>query len=257
MLSEKILLMFSRKPDESDYKESKVEYTIDNALDILISAFGSHFLQDIKNKAVLDFGCGSGFQVVAMALKGATFVVGVDIREEVFKEGINLAKKHKVSNKVKFLTKITDEFFEYFDIIISQNSFEHYSDPEGIVELWKRLLKLKGKIYITFGPPWYAPYGAHMHFFTKIPWVNLFFSESTVMRVRTYFRSDGAKRYEEIEGGLNKMTVRKFEKIIKNSGLAAEYINYHAVKKIKFLTKIPIIRELFINHIDCILIKNK
>jgi len=257
MLNERILLLFSRKPDETNYAESKTKYTIGTALNILISSFGLGFYQDIKDKIILDFGCGSGFQVIAMALKGAKFVVGVDIREEVFKEGINLAKKHKVSNKVKFLIKITDEFFEYFDIIISQNSFEHYSDPKGVMRLWKKALKPKGKIYITFGPPWYAPYGAHMHFFTKIPWVNLFFSESTVMKVRSYFRSDGAKRYEEVEGGLNKMTVRKFEKIIKNSGLAAEYINYHAVKKIKFLTKIPIIRELFINHIDCILIKNK
>ncbi|RLI00266.1 hypothetical protein DRO38_06810 [Candidatus Bathyarchaeota archaeon] len=54
MFSEKILLMFSRKPDESDYKESKVEYTIGTALNILISSFGLGFYQDIKDKIILN-----------------------------------------------------------------------------------------------------------------------------------------------------------------------------------------------------------
>lgn len=39
-------------------------------------------------------------------------------------------------------------------------------------------------LLITFGCPWLSPYGSHMHFFTKMPWINVFFSETTVMRVR-------------------------------------------------------------------------
>lgn len=255
MLGESILLMLSRNPEGPDYDASIITYTIDNSLDLLTKSFGSDFLKDIIGKRVVDFGCGSGYQAVSMAIKGASFVVGVDIREELFIEGIKLAREHGVNEKVQFIAKMEDNFCDYFDIILSQNSFEHYEEPLTIMVFWKKILKPKGKIYITFGPPWYAPYGSHSHFFTKLPWVNLLFNESTVMKVRSHFRSDGAKRYEEVEGGLNKMTVRKFQEIIKKSGLTIEYINYHAVKRIKCLTRIPIIRELFINHIDCILVK--
>jgi len=255
MVGDKILLMFSRKLDKSIYDKPKLKYTIEESLNVLTSAFGLNFLDDISRKKILDFGCGFGYQVVAMALKGADFVVGVDIREKAILGGIDLAKIHGVYEKVQFLKEIKNNYQEYFDLIISQNSFEHYPDPDSILKLWWNVLKYKGKVYLTFGPPWYAPYGAHTYFFTKIPWTNIFFRETKVMKVRSYFISDGAKRYEEVEGGLNKMTVRRFEKIIRNSRFTIKYINYHAVKKIKIMTKIPVIREFFINQIDCILIK--
>lgn len=255
MIGERILLMLSRNPKDLDYVASKGEYSIDNALDLLTLAFGSEFCKDIAGKTILDFGCGWGYQVIAMALKGASFVVGVDVREEFCSQGIKLAREFGVYQKVEFITKIEDNLYEHFDLIISQNSFEHYGDPHGVMILWKKILKPKGKIYIVFGPPWYAPYGSHMHFFTKIPWLNLLFRESTVMKVRSHFRSDGAKRYEEVEGGLNKMSINKFEQIIREPGLRIRYINYHAVKGIRFLTKLPYLRELFVNHVGCILVK--
>jgi len=253
MFSEKILLLFSNTHCEPDYTELKIN-TIEEGLQVLISTFSPIFLEDIKNKIILDFGCGTGFQVVIMALNGAKFVFGVDIREKVLAEGINLAKKHNAYNSVEFLTEIGNNFSGHFDIILSQNSFEHYKNPDAVLKLWKRILKPKGKIYMTFGPPWYAPYGSHTHFFTKLPWVNLFFSESIVMKVRKNFRSDGATRYEEVEGGLNKMSVKKFETLIDKSGFTAEDVNYSGVKNMKFLTKLPIIRELFTNHISCIIV---
>lgn len=255
MICEKILLNFSRKPEEPDYDEVQVRHITNDSLSTLLSGFGPDFLKDIVGKTILDFGCGSGQQVTDLSLKGANLVIGVDMREKVLKQGVDLAREKGVYEKVKFITNIKDEFNEFFDIIISQNSFEHYSNPSDVITLWKKLLNPNGKIYITFGPPWHAPYGAHTFFFTKLPWVNLLFKESTVMKVRSCFRTDGAKHYEDVEGGLNKMTVKRFEKIIAESDLNISYVNYRAVKKMKFLTRIPFFRELFVNHIDCILIK--
>ncbi len=77
------------------------------------------------------------------------------------------------------------------------------------------------------------------------------------MNVRRRFRSDGALKYEEVESGLNKMTVTKFEQIILKSGLQTEYRKYNCVKGLNFLSKIPYIRELFINRITCILAKKQ
>lgn len=76
------------------------------------------------------------------------------------------------------------------------------------------------------------------------------------MKVRSNFRSDGATKYEEVESGLNKMSVTKFERIVANAKLTIDFRNYSCVKGFNFLGKLPLIRELFINHISCVLTKN-
>jgi len=83
-----------------------------------------------------------------------------------------------------------------------------------------------------------------MRFFWPIPWLQLWFSEKTVMAVRARYRHDGARHYEEVESGLNKMSLAKFEHIVGSSGLRVLERQYVGVKKIHFLTKVPVIREL-------------
>ena len=156
---------------------------------------------------------------------------------------------------VKIVGEIKEDMKGRFDIVISQNSFEHFNNPIGVLNIMKELLKPRGKIYITFGPPWYAPYGAHMHYFIQIPWVNILFSERSLMSARSKFRNDGATKFKEVEGGLNKMTVKKFNDIIDRNDLIIDYIKYDCVKGMNFLAKIPILNELFINNIRCILTK--
>ena len=68
----------------------------------------------------------------------------------------------------------------------------HFGDPAGVLDLMRGLVNVQGRLMITFGPPWLAPYGAHMHFFTKLPWVHLLFSEQTVLRVRELKESRAA-----------------------------------------------------------------
>lgn len=83
-----------------------------------------------------------------------------------------------------------------------------------------------------------------MNFFCPIPWLQLLFPEKTVMAVRARYRKDGARRYEEVESGLNRMSLRKFERLVGASGLKAERIDYVGVKQMHVLTRIPIVREL-------------
>lgn len=51
------------------------------------------------------------------------------------------------------------------------------------------------------------------------------------------------------------MTIKKFENIVANSDMEIEFLHYEAIKGINFLGKIPLLRELFINHVSCILVK--
>ena len=251
-LSEKILLLLSRNEDDCS-SLSFVECNPDNALYILCDAFPD-FIADIQNKAVLDFGCGAGLQALALAEKGASRVVGIETNKELLERAGKYAETRGVRGRVEFKQRLSESELGKFDIVISQNSMEHFRDPLGILCQMKEALNEKGRIYILFGPPWFAPYGSHMEFFTKIPWVNLLFPEETVMNVRARFREDGAMKYEDVKSGLNKMSVDKFERITQKSGLKIRYKKYQCLKRLDFLGKIPHLRELAINQINCVLV---
>jgi len=166
-----------------------------------------------------------------------------------------LALKYGLKGRVDFFKKLEPRLLHTFDMVISQDSMEHFTQPIESLKEMRLLMNSKGVVLISFGPPWYAPHGSHMHFFTKIPWVNILFDERTVMNVRKEFRSDGANRYEEVRGGLNRMTVAKFEKLVSESGLHVISKKYRCVKGVNFLGKIPFARELFINNVSCVLSK--
>ena len=106
---------------------------------------------------------------------------------------------------------------------------------------------------MTFGPPWYAPYGGHMHFFTRLPWATLLFDEGTVMRVRARFRDDGATRYAELEEGLNRMSLARFERLVAETGLTVTYRRDDQVRGQRWLGRLPLLRELFTNQVSCAL----
>jgi SAM-dependent methyltransferase len=255
-VAEKLLLFLSRKLGSNDYQTVQEEWNLDNAISILCSVF-PNFMSSIVCKKILDFGCDEGLQSVALAKNGAKYVLGIDTNQKALKKAKDLARELGFIEEVEFTDKLEDRFKGKFDIVISQNSMEHFREPVKILDEMKSALNRDGTILITFGPPWFAPYGSHMHFFTKIPWVNIMFSENTIMNVRAYFRNDGATKYEEVESGLNKMTVAKFEKIIFDSGKKIQYRKYDCVKGINFLGKLPLIRELFINRISCVLTKRR
>jgi SAM-dependent methyltransferase len=255
-LAERILLSLSRHPGSSDYDAAKVDWSIDDALSILTREYPD-FENQVSNKRVLDFGCGTGHQSVALAKKYDCSVVGVDNNPKALEQANALRDSENLSEaRVSFVDKITDGMKGTFDVAISQNSFEHFGDPLGVLDTMRDSTTTHGRILISFGPPWFAPYGSHMHFFCKVPWLNLLFSEETIIKVRSRFRSDKATKYKDVEGGLNKMSVSRFERIIASSGLRVRYRKYSCVKQINFLASIPLLRELFINHISVSLVKN-
>jgi len=251
-VAEKLLLLMSGKPKVSDCQSTEEDWNLDNALSTLSKVFPD-FLNLINSKRILDFGCGTGYQSAALVKNGAKYVLGVDMNQKCLEKARELAANFGLGRQIEFMDKVENNFSGSFDIAISQNSMEHFNDPVKILDEIKSAMKKGGIIFITFGPLWFSPYGSHMQFFTAMPWVNIIFDEKTVMAVRSRFRNDSATKYEEVEGGLNKMTVSKFERLIANSGMKIKYIKHDCVRNIGFLGKLPVIRELFINQISCML----
>jgi SAM-dependent methyltransferase len=255
-LQEKILLYFARDPNEVEIGAT-VSYTVENCLDFPMKTIPD-LAERVRGRKVLDFGCGFGWQAVALKKLGAAEVWGIDIVERYLVFARELARKNAVD--VHFVSSIPDEIKKSFDVVLSISAFEHFSDPDAMVRVMRSFVADSGKIMITWAEPWYSHGGSHIGDFTKIPgtnlpvpWCNLLFSDKALLTLRSKFRKDRPERIEDIEGGLNRMTVARFESIIREAGMVIERLQLHATKGLPLVTKIPVVRELFTSAATCIL----
>ena len=170
---------------------------------------GPELWDSIRGKVVLDFGCGHGTEALEMAARGAKEVIGLDIRESVLAVGRAEQEKLGIRN-----CRFVQQYEGKVDVITSLDAFEHFSDPEGILPVMAGLLKPEGKVLVCFGPTWYHPYGGHFRLF---PWAHVVLTERSLIKWRSRYKSDGATRFAEVEGGLNQMTIGRFERIIAKS----------------------------------------
>lgn len=190
---------------------------------------GADVWMRIAGKSVIDFGCGVGEEAVELARRGAAHVTGIDIREPVLREARQLAVRRGVSGKCEFNT-LTGRST---DVIVSIDAFEHFDDPAAILRTMARMLNPGGEVLIAFGPPWLHPLGGHL--FSVFPWAHLLFSERALIRWRSDFKSDGATRFGEVEGGLNQMTVGKFQRLVLGSPLRAERFEAVPIRRLRLV----------------------
>lgn len=199
--------------------------------------FPKKFSAQVKDKFVVDFGCGHGGDTETIAKWGAKLSLGVEIRSELVESNL---KRVNLPN-CSFATTIPDNLKSKADIIISVDAFEHFDQPAKMLEIMHESLRPGGEAYISFGPTWYHARGGHT--FSVFPWSHLILSETALMNWRNQFYQDGAKRFNEVAGGLNKLSISHFEKIFKNSPFKILEFNCHPVRGQKWLQKI-IGREL-------------
>lgn len=192
---------------ETGYMDGSA-YEGKSKLEVLL---GAGIWDEIAGKVVIDFGCKSGVEAIEMAQRGARRVIGVDIWESELAKARRAAELAGVTDRCAFVTS-TDE---PADIVISLDSFEHFDDPADVLRIMRRLIKPDGYALVEFGPTWYHPLGGHQ--FSVFPWAHLLFTEKSLIRWRSDFKTDGATKFSEIEGGLNQLTIARFEKLIAES----------------------------------------
>ncbi len=174
---------------------------------------GEKIWDEIAERVVIDFGCGTGEAAVEMAQRGARKVIGIDIQERWLSIARERAQREGLSDRCTFATS-TDE---RVDMIVALDSFEHFENPGRVLRQMHSLLRPKGCVVAAFGPTWYHPLGGHL--FSVFPWAHLIFSERALIRWRSDFKSDGARCFCEVEGGLNQLTIRCFEYLVEQSPL--------------------------------------
>ena len=109
----------------------------------------------------------------------------------------------------------------------------------------------------SFGPPWYHPYGAHVQFVTRLPWIHLLCPERLVMTWRSIYRKDGARRYEEVKCGLNQMRIRKCDQLLAETGFRTVSSRNIPIKGIDWSLRFAVGRELWTSSVERILCPGK
>ena len=204
--------------------------------------------ESLRGKTILDFGCGSGDGCIEMAQHGATHVIGLDIRLHLLEVAKNSAKKEGVADKCSF----SDSTDERVDVIVSIDAFEHFDRPAEILSTMNRLLVPEGCVILSFGPTWYHPYGGHL--FSIFPWSHLIFSEPALIRWRSDFKHDGATRFSEVSGGLNMMTIKRFEELVRESNFSIESFCAVPIRPLTWAHN-SITREFTTSAVECKLVK--
>lgn len=190
-------------------------------------------------KDVLDVGCGAGGKSLYYLGCGANKVVGIDIVPAYKEESEALAKKLGLSGFEFFCEDASKTSFDdnSFDTVIMNDAMEHVARPEAVLAEMHRILKPGGRLFVNF-PPYNHPYGAHLSDVIGIPWVQTFFSDKTLIEAykdlvadkpdgadRVNFRISRNEKGEEYFSYINKMSIKRFKGIKKNSPFKVGYYN--------------------------------
>jgi SAM-dependent methyltransferase len=214
----------------------------------LETLLGSSFWRTIDGKVVIDFGCGTGGDAIEMAKRGAKRVIGVDIQDHFLEVARTHAAAAGASDRCTFVTAPT----ELADVIVSVDAFEHFDDPAAVLQTMATMLKPAGCVIASFGPTWYHPLGGHL--FSVFPWAHLVFTEKALIRWRSDFKRDGATRFHEVAGGLNRMTIRRFEQIIAESPFRIASLEAVPIRRLEWAA-CKLTREFTTAIVRCTLLK--
>lgn len=237
----------------------------------LLSQYDDHFpAESVRNKRVLDFGCGEGALSFHACSLGASSVHGVDVIKKNILNAQALADKADLPVTPQFSASGVNRMSfqdNSFDVILCFDVVEHIMDPLPIWAEWHRVLAPGGHILIWW-QPYYHPYGHHLMSYVPMPWAHVLFSRKTLATTchRIFHLPEYLPRYWDVDpdgnklpdrefrtenlGGVNRLTISAFEKQITAAGFRIDRREPHPMKGpwpvprvSDFATRRPLLRE--------------
>lgn len=125
-----------------------------------------NLIKTIKNKSILNIGCGNAFDYHFWFRFKPKKIVGVDVLnyKKSWKQVYQYVQEKKINTKVEFFKKdiINFNYKKQFDFIVSDAVYEHCKNFDHVIKKCKNLLKKNGILYASYGGPmWFTYAGDH------------------------------------------------------------------------------------------------
>lgn len=216
---------------------------------------------EIKNRSVLDVGCGAGGLTIALAESSAD-CMGIDLNPLHIEAASRVAIARALSVEFATVDLLQAHQLEKiltgraFQLVILSEVLEHLVRRENIGRLLgqiKKYLSRNGYVYVSF-PPWFNPFGGHQAGWPRIryfPWFHLY-----PVWVQGVIAPTQIDQYRDFEKELNHLTIACFERNAREAGfkidkkelfhLRPEYHVRYGVPAMRasLLGKVPALREV-------------
>lgn len=261
------------------HPEAYAEWEFQNAGQML-ACFKPY--DDIKNKTILDVGCGFGGKPTFYALNGAKQVTAIDLDKGRIEAAREFAEKKGMDN-IRFAPMDAASLAfasEQFDRVHLHDAFEHVRDPANVLNECYRVLAKGGRINLAF-PPYASAWGAHLFTHIPIPWVQHFFREEVLVQIwkkefAQHLRDKygwksppptsiySQQRMETINNArtisdlthLNMMSIKQYERILKDTAFKTSLYRVHTPgNMLNFLSSSPTWREYAVTRVVSVLEK--
>jgi 2-polyprenyl-3-methyl-5-hydroxy-6-metoxy-1,4-benzoquinol methylase len=241
---------------------------------------------DILDKEVLEIGCGHGGITCFIAAAGARRVVGIDINTENLRIAQDFRRQYIDERTIQ--RNLPIHFMEMdatqlafspntFDVVIADNVFEHFMEPEKVLQAVHHILRPGGILHVPIFSSIYSKYGLHLKHGLKMPWANLVFSDAAIIRAMHRLAKDDSKLFELYPGlshnpqyirdlrrygDLNGITFKQFREMVQVSGYRIQHFYPVATTTGKVLNRLPgvqqsILADVFSVGASCTLVKQE
>jgi SAM-dependent methyltransferase len=221
---------------------------------------------DLAGKRVLEIGCGLGGRSAWLAGNGPSEVVAIDINGAEIERARDLARELcPYAQNLTYIHSQEDSRSDIgdFDVVLLVDSLEHVQSPCKILKLVHSYTRPHGRAYFTTCG-WYHHAGSH----TGYPFVNLFFSDETILNVIRWqvsrpdyqpsmwdsnpplARWQGIYDLRDRPGEyLNKITIRQMKKLARYSEFSQGTVHVLGFRnpKLKWLNSlscVPVVQEV-------------
>jgi ubiquinone/menaquinone biosynthesis C-methylase UbiE len=237
------------------------EYNMAYARNQFNTKVRSGLMVEVWDKEVLEIGCGHGGITAFIAVAGAKRAVGIDLNEThlaIAREfAAALAERYGRPLPVEYAIEnaTASRFAEAsFDVVMADNVFEHFTEPEAVLREAFRVLRPGGVLVVPVFSSILSKYGLHLKHGLKMPWANIVFSEKTILRVLARLAEDDPKLHTIYPGlagspqavrdvrryrDLNDITYAKFQQMAVRVGFTVTQFSPHAYLPGRIARKLP------------------
>jgi len=107
---------------------------------------------DVKDKIILDLGCGTGGNAKKLIELGAKKVLGIDLSTKMIETAIQSNNNPNINYKVMSMNEI-DKIDEKFDLVVSSLAIHYIEDYNGLCKKVYNLLNDGGEFIFSHGHP--------------------------------------------------------------------------------------------------------